>query len=151
MKQQVDNYELDDDRVRIDLAQVYRWLSSSYWSSGVSRDVVERAIRGSSLVVGAYLKDKQVGVVRVVSDKATFAWLCDVFVDESHRRHGLGRAMVKFALVHPDHQGLRRWLLATKDAHEVYSALGFLPLLDPDRWMTLRPKPAVKPEPLRPD
>jgi GNAT superfamily N-acetyltransferase len=146
MKRQHDDYELDDERSRIDLNRVHEWLSSAYWSSGVSREVIERAIRGSSLVVGAYLRNEQVGIVRVVSDKASFGWLCDVFVDEDHRRQGLGRALVKFALEHPEHQGLRRWLLATKDAQEVYAALGFKPLLDPERWMTLRPKAAAKPD-----
>jgi len=141
MTSQHREYVIDDDAGRIDLPRVHGWLASTYWSPGVSRDVVERAIRGSSLVIGAYASDgdrAQVGITRVVSDRATFAWLCDVFVDAPHRGRGLARAMVRFALDHPEHQGLRRWLLATKDAHGVYRALGFEPLPDADRWLTIR-------------
>jgi GNAT superfamily N-acetyltransferase len=134
-------YELDDDRSRIDVDLVHRWLSTTYWSPGVARDVVERALRGSSMVVGAYhaTERQQVGVLRVVSDKATFAWVADVFVDESHRKQGLARAMLRLALDDPQHQGLRRWVLATKDAHGVYEALGFVTIPVPERWMWLTP------------
>ena len=107
----------------------------------MKRDVVERAMRGSSLVIGAYFDGQQIGYARVVSDKATFAWVADVFVDEAHRRKGLGRAMVRFALDDPEHQGLRRWFLATKDAHDVYAKLGFQALTEPQRFMFLRPDP----------
>jgi GNAT superfamily N-acetyltransferase len=134
-------YLLDDDRTRINLPLVHRWLAATYWSPGVKRDVVDRAMRGSSLVIGIYLNTQQIAYARVVSDKATFAWLADVFVDEPHRGKGLGRAMVQFALQHPEHQGLRRWLLATKDAHGVYATLGFEPLSEPQRFMTFRPDP----------
>jgi GNAT superfamily N-acetyltransferase len=135
LTQHHDRYELDDDRDRVNVHRVHGWLTSSYWSPGVSREVVERALRGSSLVVSAYLNDEQVGYLRVVSDKATFAWICDVWVDQPHRGKGLARAMVNFALAHPDHQGLRRWVLATRDAHEIYAACGFQPLPEPQRWM----------------
>lgn len=131
-------YELDDDPQRLDLCRVHAWLTSSYWSPGVTRDVVERAAKGSSLVVGAYLDGEQVGYLRVVSDKATFAWIADVWVDEPHRGNGLARAMVKFALDDPQHQGLRRWVLATRDAHDIYAACGFEPLPEPQRWMIRR-------------
>ncbi|HEY1629438.1 MAG TPA: GNAT family N-acetyltransferase [Tepidisphaeraceae bacterium] len=135
-------YELSDDRSRIDLDRVHRWLSSSYWSPGVRRDVVERAMHGSSLIIGAFLHNEQIGYARVVSDKATFAWIADVYVDESHRCKGVARAMVGFALNDPQHQNLRRWLLATKDAHGVYAALGFAPLSEPQRFMYFRPDPS---------
>ena len=103
------------------------------------REKVERAARNSSLVVGAYRGGEQVGYLRLVSDKTTFAWVCDVYVDEVHRGRGIARAMVRFALAHPEHQGLRRWLLATQDAHDIYAACGFKPLDNPERWMFLRP------------
>lgn len=136
-------YLLDDDRSRIDLPRVHRWLATTYWSPGVKRDIVDRAMHGSSLVIGVYLAAQQIGYARVVSDKATFAWIADVFVDESHRGKGLGRAMVRFALEHPEHQGLRRWFLATKDAHGVYATLGFEPLPEPQRFMVFRPDPSA--------
>lgn len=133
------DYELDDDPARLDLKRVQRWLASSYWSPGIELDTVERAVRGSSLVVGAYAGQLQVGNLRVVSDKATFAWVCDVFVDDEHRGLGIARAMLRFAQEHPEHQGLRQWLLGTQDAHGVYAAVGFLPLDNPQRMMRFRP------------
>ena len=138
MKQPHDSYELDDDPSRVNLDRVHGWLTTSYWSPGVTRDVVKRALRGSSLVVGAYLENVQVGYLRVVSDRATFAWICDVWVDHPHRGRGLAKAMLRFALAHPEHQGLRRWVLATRDAHEIYAACGFTPLPEPQRWMIRR-------------
>jgi GNAT superfamily N-acetyltransferase len=141
---QHNGYDINDDAARIDFARVHGWLASTYWSPGVSRELVERAARGSSLVIGAYQQSNggaQVGYMRLVSDRATFAWICDVYVDESHRGNGLARAMLRFALAHPEHQSLRRWLLATRDAHGVYEALGFEPLTNPQRWMALHPNP----------
>src|SRR5437867_4761470 len=99
-------YDMDDDLRRIDFARVHNWLTGSYWSPGVSLQIVERAARNSSLVIGAYLDSLQVGYARVVSDRTTFAWICDVFADEAHRRHGIARAMLSFALAHPEHQNL---------------------------------------------
>jgi GNAT superfamily N-acetyltransferase len=135
-------YEIDDDRGRIDFERVHGWLTRAYWSPGVSREKVERAARGASLVIGAYRGGEQAGYLRVVSDKTTFAWICDVFVEEAHRRQGLARAMVRFALTHPEHQSLRRWVLATADAHAVYAACGFEPLSEPEKWMIYRPTPS---------
>ncbi len=130
-------YEIDDDRERTDFARVHRWLTNAYWSPGVSRELVERSALHSSLVVGAYDGAEQVGYLRVVSDRATFAWIADVFVDSAHRGRGVAHAMLRFALAHPEHQGLRRWLLATRDAQGLYQALGFEPLAAPHRWLTL--------------
>jgi GNAT superfamily N-acetyltransferase len=106
-------YTLDDSPQRIDFAQVNAWLTDTYWSPNIPRDLVEKAAAGSSLVIGGYLNNTQVAYTRVVSDRATFAWLCDVYVAESHRGKGIAKEMVAFALNHPDHQNLRRWLLAT--------------------------------------
>lgn len=133
-------YVIDDDLGRIDFARVHGWLTTAYWSPDVPRERVERAARHSSLVVGAYWNGEQVGYLRVVSDRTTFAWVCDVFVEEAHRQRGLAKAMVRFALQHPEHQGLRRWLLATADAHAVYRACGFEPLSSPERWMIHQPQ-----------
>jgi len=120
----------------VDFATVHSWLTTTYWSPGISRERVEKAARGSSLVIGAYDDDGlQVGYCRIVSDRTTFAWVCDVFVSPSSRGIGVAKAMVRYALEHPDHQGLRRWLLATKDAHEIYRTCGFEALPMPERWM----------------
>jgi GNAT superfamily N-acetyltransferase len=119
----------------MDFDRVHSWLTSAYWSPGVSREKVERAARHSSLVLGAFENGEQIGYARVVSDRTTFAWVCDVFVDENHRGKGVGKALVSFALNDEEHDGLRRWILATRDAHEVYAAVGFEPLINAHRWM----------------
>jgi GNAT superfamily N-acetyltransferase len=140
-----DGYELDDSRERLQFDRIHAWLASAYWSPGIARERVEKAARGSSLVVGAYRDGQQVGYLRLVSDQTTFAWVCDVFVDESHRGRGIATAMVRFAQAHPDHQGLRRWLLATRDAHAVYRCAGFEPLPSPERWMLYLPPDRAEP------
>ena len=144
MTQQYQHYDIDEDPARLDFARVHAWLSETYWSPGIARDRVERAAAHSSLVLGAYdAEGNQVAYLRVISDRATFAYLCDVYVDAAHRGRGLARALVRTALAHPDHQGLRRWLLATADAHGVYREVGFEPLPRPERWMALFPAAAV--------
>ncbi|MEZ0324935.1 MAG: GNAT family N-acetyltransferase [Fimbriimonas sp.] len=120
---------------RVDFERVHRWLTNSYWSPGISLEKVRRAAAGTSLVVSAFADGEQVGYMRVISDKATFAWIADVYVDESQRGKGIAKAMLQFALAHPEHQGLRRWVLATRDAHRVYESAGFGPLWEPHRWM----------------
>lgn len=127
--------ELSDDAARLDIARIHGWLASSYWTPGVERAQVERQIAGSHCL-GAYLADgTQVGFARVISDRASFAWLADVWVDESVRGQGLGRRMVSWFLDNPDYADIRRFMLATKDAHGVYARLGFTPLVRPDRLM----------------
>ena len=138
MEERREGYLLSDDPARLDLGRVYGWLRGAYWSEGVRRDVVERAF-AHSIGLGVYALGAgaggQVGVARVVTDRATFAWVCDVYVDDAHRGRGLARWMVGAARTHPELRGLRRWLLATRDAHGVYDALGFGPLSAPERWM----------------
>ena len=128
-------FEIDDDPSRIDFDVVHSWLTTAYWSPGVSREKVERAAAGSASVVGVYANGRQVAYCRVVSDKETFAWLCDVFVDEAYRGHGIAKAMVRFTLSLPYSAELRKWVLATRDAHSVYAACGYTPLANPDGWM----------------
>ena len=114
-----------------------RFLSQeAYWSPGVPIDVVERAIAGS-IVFGLYCGNAQAGLARVVSDRATFAWLCDVFVLPEHRGQGLGKWLMECVKAHPDLQGLRRWMLATRDAHGLYEQFGFTPV-DQGRFMEIR-------------
>jgi GNAT superfamily N-acetyltransferase len=134
-------YELSGDLKRIDFERVHGWLTGSYWSPGIALEKVKRAAAGSSLVIGIYLREtgEQVAYGRVVSDRATFAWIADIYVDPAHRGRGLAKRIIRFALEHPQHQDLRRWVLATKDAHEVYTACGFEPLPMPERWMVHLP------------
>ena len=134
-------YQIDDNQERLDFERVHAWLASTYWSPGVARERVEKAARNSSLVVGAYHEEIQAGYLRIVSDKTTFAWVCDVFVDEDHRGKGIAKAMLRYTQEHPEFQGLRRWVLATKDAHDVYAGVGFELIPNPERWMIYFPPP----------
>ncbi|MDB5298242.1 MAG: acetyltransferase [Phycisphaerales bacterium] len=136
-----DEYEIDPTLSRVDFATVATRLAASYWSPGIPRATVERAARHSSLVVGAYhtASGHQAAYLRVISDRTTFAYLADVWVGEPHRRRGLAQAIVRYALAHPDHQGLRRWMLLTDDAHPLYRQCGFEVEPHPGRVMTFRP------------
>jgi GNAT superfamily N-acetyltransferase len=132
---------LSTDPVRLDLDRIHGWLASAYWSPGVRREIVERAF-ANSLAIGAYAPDgEQLAVARVVTDRATFAWLCDVFVAPHARGQGIARAMVDALVAEPELATLRRWMLGTRDAHGVYSACGFLPV-DPRIFMEYTPDPA---------
>lgn len=136
--------EISSNPDRIDIDRVWRYLhDEAYWSLGIPREVVQRAI-ANSMVWGAYAGASsgtdpsarhQVGFLRVISDRATFAYLCDVFVLPEFRGHGIARRMLQAAREHPELQGLRRWLLFTLDAHALYARAGFTPLADPRRGM----------------
>ena len=132
------DYSISTDRDRLDVARVHRFLSTeAYWSPGVAREVVERSIE-NSLAFGVYAPDgEQVGFARVVTDYATFAWLADVYIEGAHRGRGLGKRLVAEVLEYPDLQGLRRWMLGTADAHELYRRFGFDGLKDVRRFMAL--------------
>ena len=136
MTQAPDMLILSDDATRLDVARIHGWLASSYWSPGIERTLVERAITGSHCL-GAYRDGVQIGFARMISDHAAFAWLADVWIDEPARGQGLGRRMVGWFLEHPGYQGLRRIGLTTADAHGVYAALGFHPLKRPERYMEM--------------
>jgi GNAT superfamily N-acetyltransferase len=129
-------YRITDRPEELDLDRIHEFLRGSYWARGVPRETVERSVR-HSLNLGLFQDDRQVGFARVVSDRATFAYLADVFVLEEARGQGLGRWLVETALAHPDLQGLRRWLLATRDAHALYRKVGFTSLADPTILMTI--------------
>ena len=129
-------YEISADKQRLDIATIHEYLAQSYWSPGVPRAVVERAIEGS-LCFGVFHQRKQVGFARVVTDKATFAYLADVFILEPHRGKGLSKRLMRLLVAHPDLQGLRRFMLATKDAHGLYKQFGFTELASPARFMEL--------------
>ncbi|KAA9331484.1 GNAT family N-acetyltransferase [Hymenobacter busanensis] len=129
-------YTISTDPARLDVALVHDYLSHhSYWAPGISRELVERSIQ-NSLCFGVYAPDgQQVGFARVVTDRATFAYLCDVFVLEAHRGQGLSKLLMTHIMAHPELQGLRRWLLGTRDAHSLYAQFGFTPLASPPRFM----------------
>ncbi|MFD3927816.1 GNAT family N-acetyltransferase [Streptomyces sp. NPDC058614] len=134
-----EGYEISADTARIDVDSVHRWLSTdAYWATGRSREKQKRAIAGS-LNFGVFdgTSGEQVAYARVVTDEATFAWLCDVYVAPSVRGKGLGTALVAAVRDHLEPLGLRRILLATHDAHGVYEKLGFKVLERPDQWMAL--------------
>ena len=132
------SFQIDNDPSRIDFDMVHSWLTSSYWSPGVDRGKVERGAQNSADVIGVYDAGRQVAYCRVVSDKETFAWLSDVFVDPDFRGRGIAKAMVTFALNLPYGPNLRRWVLATRDAHALYASCGFKPMEDADSWMCIR-------------
>ncbi len=125
---------VDDDPSRLDLPLVHSFLTASYWARGIPRATLDRAIAGS-LVLGVYAAGEQVAFARVVTDRATFAYLCDVFTAPGHERKGYARMLMTAVTEHPDLQGLRRMVLATRDAHALYARFGFTPLGAPDRFM----------------
>ncbi len=128
-------FDIDTDRARLDRALIHRYLSEeSYWARGVPRDVLDRALE-HSLCFGAYRGEAQVGFARVITDRATFAYLADVFVLESQRGQGCAQRLMDAVLAHPDLQGLRRLALATRDAHTLYAKYGFTPLARPETFM----------------
>jgi GNAT superfamily N-acetyltransferase len=129
-------YSVSTDPARLDVAMIHDYLSNrSYWAPGISRELVERSIR-HSLCFGAYAPDgRQVAFARIISDRATFAYLCDVFVLENYQGQGLGKLLMQHIVDHPELQGLRRWMLATRDAHSLYAQFGFAPLANPPRFM----------------
>jgi GNAT superfamily N-acetyltransferase len=129
------DYTISDDPARLDLDAIHAFLSRSYWSPGIPRETVARAI-ANSLCFGVYLGETQVGFARLVTDRATFAYLADVFVLEPHRGRGLSRVLMELVLAHPEVQGLRRWLLATRDAHGLYRKFGFVDLANPAVFLT---------------
>ena len=136
-----DDYTISDDPSRLDIDVIHAFLVDAYWSEGIPRDVVERSIRGS-LPFGIYDADgRQVGFARAVTDRATFCWIADVFVLPEHRGRGLALWLMEAMATHPDLQGLRRWVLGTRDAHDLYRKVGFGPLPEPGRFMLRRGDP----------
>lgn len=129
-------FSISTDKSKLDVPLIYDWLNGvSYWAQGRSLETVRRSLE-HSLCFGVYDDKRQVGFARVVTDHATFAWLCDVFVLESHRKHGLGKWLVETITAQPNLKKLHLFVLATRDAHELYRRYGgFEPLQAPERWM----------------
>jgi len=129
-------FEISTDPARIDFSLVHQFLTNSYWAPGVPLETVQRSIQ-HSLCFSVYHGPQQVGFARAVTDRATFAYIADVFVTEPYRGRGLAKWLIQCVKSHPDLQGLRRWMLATRDAHGLYQQFGFTQLSDPDPWMEI--------------
>lgn len=132
---------ISTDPARLDVDAIAEMLTRAYWAKGRPRERTERAL-ANSLVFGMYDGERQIGLARVVTDYAIFAYLCDVFIHEEYRGRSLGKWLMETVLGHPDLQGLRRWTLATNDAHGLYRQFGYETLPHPERWMErFRPFP----------
>lgn len=136
-----DDFLISTDKSKIDVNYVHWFLTHSYWAEGISIDTVQRSIEGSLCFSVVYL-NHQVGFARVITDEATFAYLADVFIDENFRGKGLSKWLVEVIMSYPTLQGLRRFLLATRDAHGLYKQFGFELLNNVDRWMHIH-KPNI--------
>ena len=138
------DYRLSDDPTDLDLDRIVRWIGEdTYWARNRPRDVIERSL-ANSIPVGLYTHEgQQVAVARVVSDRATFAWLCDVYVDRDHRGLGLGTTLANWTAAWAERHGIRRVVLATLDAHEVYAKAGFAPIGHPEHWMEIDTQPQL--------
>ena len=131
-----EGFTITTDKSKIEVAYVHKFLQHSYWAEGIPVTTVQQSIKGS-LCFTILHGGEQVGFARVITDEATFAYIADVFIDEAFRNKGLAKWLVHTILSYPALQGLRRFLLATKDAHGLYAQAGFTPLPIPDRWMQL--------------
>ncbi len=136
------DYRLSEDPTELDLDRVVQWITTdAYWAQGRTRAMVERSF-ANSVPVGLYAPgDRQVAVARIVSDQATFAWFCDVYVDPGHRGRGLGATLATWSVEWAGRHGIKRVVLATLDAHTVYAKAGFVPLAHPERWMNIDTRP----------
>src|SRR6187401_171025 len=129
-----DGFTISTEKEKMDIDLIHSFLTRSYWAEGISKEIVRRSIQGA-LCFGVFENDKQVGFARMITDKATFAYLADVFIIEEYRGLGLSKWLMEFIMSYPDLQGLRRMILATRDAHELYKKFGFTLLNNVDRWM----------------
>lgn len=128
--------QISSDKSLLDTEVIYNFLSGSYWANGRSLQVIKKSIQ-NSLCFGVYLNKKQVGFARVVTDYATFAYIADVFILEDHQGHGYSKKLMKSIIGYPELQNIRRWMLATKDAHNLYTKFGFQLLKNPERFMEI--------------
>lgn len=138
------DYRLAVGAEAMDVDAVHAYLTRSYWAEGIPRTTVARSLE-RSLCFGVFHDDAQVGFARVVTDGATFAYLCDVYVLEAHQGSGVGKWLMHEVMAHPELQGLRRFVLATRDAHGLYERFGFTPLARPDRFMEILGQPYAPP------
>lgn len=136
-EEEKDGFLISTDKLKLDAASIHDYLSNhSYWSGGIPFETVERSLE-NSVCFGLYENEKQIGFARVVTDKATFAYLGDVYVLEEYRGRGLSKWLMECVLKHPELQGFRRWMLLTRDAQELYRKFGFTVFHAPERCMEL--------------
>ena len=133
---QRDPFTISTDPARLDIDAICDFLARAYWANTRPRERTERAIQ-NSLVFGVYDGDRQIGIARVVTDYSIFAYLCDVFIHEDYRSHGLGKWLIQTIMEHPDLKEMRRWVLVTNDAHGLYKQFGFASIEDPEHWMQM--------------
>ena len=129
-----DGFTISTEKEKLDIDLIHSFLTRSYWAEGISKEIIRRSIEGA-LCFGVFENDRQVGFARMITDRATFAYLADVFIIEEYRGRGLSKWLMEVIMSHPDLQRLRRMMLATRDAHELYKKFGFTPLNNVDRWM----------------
>lgn len=129
-------YVISTDQQRLDPVVIHNFLTTSYWAEGIPLATVRRALE-HALNFGLYLQEQQVGFARIITDYTTFAYVADVFILEAHQGQGLGTWLMETVISHPDLQGLRRWILATRDAHTLYQKVGFTALHMPERFMEI--------------
>ena len=127
-------FTITTEKEKLDIDLIHSFLNRTYWAEGISKETIRRSIEGS-LCFGVYENDKQIGFARMITDRATFAYLADVFIIEEYRGRGLSKWLMEVIMSHPDLQRLRRMILATKDAHGLYEKFGFTPLINVERWM----------------
>lgn len=130
------DYTISTDKQRLDINVIHGFLTRAYWSTGIPRETVERALE-HSVSFGLYKGQEQIGLARVVTDYATFAYIADVFILEPYRGQGLSKWLMETIMAHPDLQGFRRWILTTKDAHGLYQQFGFNPPRFPERFLEI--------------
>ena len=131
-----DQFTISTDPTRLDIDAICDFLTRAYWANTRPRERTDLAIQ-NSLVFGVYDNNKQIGLARVVTDYSIFAYLCDVFIHEEYRAHGLGKWLIQTVMEHPDLKDVRRWLLVTSDAHGLYKQYGFTSIEEPERWMQI--------------
>ena len=129
-----DRFNISTEKEKMDIDLIHSFLTRSYWAEGISKEIVRRSIEGA-LCFGVFENEKQIGFARMITDRATFAYLADVFIIDEYRGLGLSKWLMEVIMSHPDLQGLRRLMLATRDAHELYKKFGFTSLNNVDRWM----------------
>jgi GNAT superfamily N-acetyltransferase len=131
------NYTISTDPTKLDFNAMHAFLSRAYWSENIPRDILSCALQ-HSLNFGVYHGKQQIGLARVITDYATFGYVCDVYILEAYRGQGLSKWLMQTVVAHPDLQGFRRWMLATRDAHGLYRQVGFTELTQVERWMEIR-------------
>jgi len=137
---QKDNFSISTDTAKLDITSIHQFLSTkAYWSLNIPKEKVAQSIQ-NSLCFGVYDEGKQIGFARIISDYTTIAYLGDVYIFEAYRGKGLSKWLMETIMTHPDLQGLRRWILLTGDAHELYRKFGWSEISDPSKWMEIHNK-----------